>query len=420
MQARSNSVQTPWAFVTGATGFVGGELIKTLLETSDRRLICAVRADNAQHAVQRGADRLAELFGAAAIDVADRVMWIRSDLEERRLGWATTQFAAVAAQIDEVFHCAASIKFDLPLEEARQINVAGTQNVFVLAEAAQQSTGGFRRFHHVSTAYVAGNRSGTVKPGYLPTPRAANFRNTYEQTKAEAERWLRRQASDEVPVSVHRPSIVGGYTTTGQTTNWNVLYVPMKMVARGMLPVFTRGGRELVDSVGVDFVVKAMAVFAELDTRRYHCHHLTAGETAFTTTDLIRVTEMRAKVAGASPSHTKFMHPRRWQLTMAAIKAAAILPKRFGAARRKAKMASRAADAFGVYVPYSTVSVAYDARADHEILAAHGVQMPSGPVYLATVVDYALAADFGKRDVTVPMEPIAGLFDARELETVGA
>lgn len=391
----------PCALVTGATGFVGGELVKTLLETSTRRLVCPVRADNADHATQRGAARLAELFGSGSIAVAHRVRWVRADLEERQLGWTTNQCAALVGEISEVFHCAASVQFDLPLDEARRINVDGTVNVFELAKAAHRANGSFRRFHHVSTAYVAGPRKGVVQPGYLPSARAANYRNTYEQTKAEAERWLRAQASDDIPVSVHRPSIVGGHITTGATNNWNVLYVPMKMAARGMLPVFTCGGRQLVDSVGVDFVVQAMAVFAELDTQRYHCHHLTAGQTAFTTTDLIRVTETRAKGAGMNPSSTVFMHPRRWAATMAALKIAARLPKRFASIRRKGVLASRAAGAFSVYVPYTAVDAEYDARKDHETLKAHGVEMPNAHVYLATIVDYALAADFGKRTLPV-------------------
>lgn len=406
------------ALVTGVTGFVGGQLAKTLLTTSDRKLICPVRANSSEHAAERGAARLTELFGTSAIDVAHRVEWVRSDLEEVQLGWATNRVASVAQRITEVFHCAASVRFDLPLDEARQINVVGTQNVFALAEAADKATGQFRRFHHVSTAYVAGRCEGRVAPGFLPSARAKNFRNTYEQTKAEAERWLRARASTSIPVSIHRPSIVGGATDTGETDNWNVLYVPMKMVARGMLPMFTRGGRELVDSVGVDFVVEAMAVFAQVDTKPFHCHHLTAGDSAFTVTDLLRVTEHRAHLAGFEPSHTKFMHPRQWQLVFAGLTLAARAPKKFKSIRRKGRLAARAADSFGVYVPYTTVDVAYDTTDDHATLAKYGVTMPDGARYLETIIDYALAVDFGKRKPDPQPQVLAAL--APELEAVVA
>lgn len=413
-----------YSLVTGVTGFVGGQLAKTLLTTSDRNLICPVRANSADHANERGANRLVELFGDQAIDVAHRIEWVRGDLEETHLGWATNQFANIARRIGEVFHCAASVEFDLPLDEARRINVDGTINVFEVARAAHAATGRFRRFHHVSTAYVAGTRKGVVQADYLPAARASNFRNTYEQSKAEAERWLRTQASVDLPVSIHRPSIVGGSTTTGATDNWNVLYVPMKLAARGMLPAFTRGGRELCDSVGVDFVVEAIAVFAELDTKPLACHHLTAGETVFTITDLIRVTETRAKGAGMKPSTASLMHPKRMQASLAALKLCAHAPQRFGSLRRKGARAARAASSVSVYVPYTSVNVEYDTKDDHELLAAHGVAMPTGHVYLATIVDYALATDFGKRalqpEPLVVVEPEHVVAPQADLALVGA
>ena len=35
--------------------------------------------------------------------------------------------------VDEIFHCAASTKFNLPLTEIRKINVNGTKNILDLA-----------------------------------------------------------------------------------------------------------------------------------------------------------------------------------------------------------------------------------------------------------------------------------------------
>ena len=65
------------------------------------------------------------------------------------------------APVDVVCHCAASISFDLPLEEAREINVEGTRAMLALARAA-----GARRFVHVSTAYVAGTHAGRFTRGH--------------------------------------------------------------------------------------------------------------------------------------------------------------------------------------------------------------------------------------------------------------
>ena len=105
-------------------------------------------------------------------------------------------------------HCAASISFDLPLDEARLINVEGTREVIGLAREAK-SCGRLDRFIHVSTAYVAGITKGTFRERQLDA--GQEFRNTYEQTKWEAEHVV-NDAADLNPV-IARPSIVMGEST---------------------------------------------------------------------------------------------------------------------------------------------------------------------------------------------------------------
>lgn len=418
----SGSAQTNTTVVTGATGFVGGELIKHLLLTSDRTLVCPVRADSIEHAQHRGADRLAELLGADAVAFGHRVTWLRGDLEEARLGWSMATWNRIAETCTEIFHCAASITFDLPLAEAHRINVDGTRRIHELAVAAA-ARHTFRRFHHVSTAYVSGLKAGRVDAHHLPADRAANFRNTYERTKARAERWLRSVASVDVPVTIHRPSIVAGSTRTGETSNWNVLYVPMKMVARGMLPVFSAGRTQHVDAIGVDFVVEAMAVFAETDTEVLAAHHLTAGPSVLDVDHVISGTTAAAQAAAMTPSVTKMLSTHQWSLLVAAINLGARLPKRAGKVARRARVMQRGLRGCSVYIPYTRVETIFEATEDHRLLADYGVTMPPAAVYFDRIVRYALAADFGKKSVdvteataspalTTPTAPASGLVAA--------
>ena len=410
---------TDTTVVTGATGFVGGELIKHLLLTSNRTLVCPVRADSTEHAQRRGAGRLTELLGADAAVLGHRVTWLRGDLEEAQLGWSTTTWDRVADTCNEIFHCAASITFDLPLDEAHRINVDGTRRIHELAVAAA-GRHSFRRFHHVSTAYVSGLTDGQVDANHLPADRAGNFRNTYEQTKARAERWLRSVASSQVPVTIHRPSIVAGSTRTGETTNWNVLYVPMKMVARGLLPVFSAGRTQHVDAIGVDFVVEAMAVFAELDQGPLVAHHLTAGPSAIDVDRVIGGTRAAARDAGGSPSDTKMLPTWKWNALVAGINVGARLPKRAGKVGRRARLMRRGLGSCSVYIPYTQVATVFNADEEHRTLADYGVIMPPAAVYFDRVVRYALAADFGKREVNIadlgdsndaPVEPVEARFE---------
>jgi len=384
--------------ITGATGFVGGELLVTLLAATNRHLICPIRANSDEAAADRGAKRLSELTTAAkAAELSHRVEWIRGDIEESQLGWSDMRWHDVAMRTDEIFHCAASVSFDLPLEQAQRINVDGTKHVFALAQAAGARHKRFRRFHHVSTAYVAGKAKGRVDADYLPEDKASEFRNTYERTKARAERFLRSEASAPVPVSIHRPSIIAGNSQTGETTNWNVLYVPMKMAARGVLPTLPRGGRELADTIGVDFLVNAMITFSQLDSKPLESHHVTAGPTAFTLTDLIRTTAEQARLVGDfKPSHTRFLGPLRWRALTATVEVVAKAPKWVGRYRKSARIARRGLQQCAPYVPYMWVNVIFDTARDHDTLRIFGVEMPPGPEFLDTLIDYALATNFGK------------------------
>jgi len=384
--------------VTGATGFVGGELVVKLLAQPDRHLFCPVRAESDAAADERGRNRLAELLGATtATAMGNRVTWFRADIVEPRLGLGPMQWHDLATRTTEIFHCAASVSFDLPLDEAERINVDGTKHIFELATAAADRHERFRRFHHVSTAYVAGITEGRVGPNYLPTDRSRNFRNTYERTKARAERYLRSNASVRVPVSIHRPSIIAGHCDTGRTTNWNVIYVPMRMAAKGQLPAFPHDGRELCDTVAVDYLVDAMVAFADIDAGPLVSHHLTAGRTAFTITELIeRSIHRAAEHGGYAPSDTRLLTRKQWRLIEAAVSTGARLPKSVGKVRSVARIARRGIESCKVYAPYTWVNVMFDDADDAEVLRDLGIEMPAGPRYLETLLDYALQTRFGR------------------------
>ena len=200
--------------LTGATGFLGMEVLVRLLERSDHEVLCLVRADDRDAAEARLDDVLAKLYVDPSQHRA-RVRALPGDL--------TAGVEAPDEEIDVVCHCAASIAFDLSLDEAREINVDGTRTVLELARAT-----GARRFVHVSTAYVSGTHSGEFTEDML----GSEFRNTYEQTKCEAERMVGEVSDMEVAIA--RPSIVMGESDSGWTPAFNVLYWPLRAFSRGL------------------------------------------------------------------------------------------------------------------------------------------------------------------------------------------
>src|SRR5919198_1126816 len=135
--------------LTGAPGFLGMELLARYLERTDRSVYTLVRAESQAAAEARLRAVLEALLGDTEAYV-HRVVALRGDLSRPGLGLTAARREELAEAVADVVHCAASISFDLPLEEARDINVEGTRQLLELAALAQ-CRGGLRNFSPLST-----------------------------------------------------------------------------------------------------------------------------------------------------------------------------------------------------------------------------------------------------------------------------
>jgi long-chain acyl-CoA synthetase len=324
--------------LTGATGFLGMEVLARLLERTDHDVVCVIRGD----ADARLEEVLATLYSEGTPH-RDRVEAVAGDL---------TGGIASTGPIDIVCHCAASITFDLPLDEARSINVEGTRQMLRIARES-----GARRFVHVSTAYVSGTHTGVFTEDMLGT----EFRNTYEQTKCEAEQFVAAE-SDAMEVAIARPSIVVGESGSGWTPAFNVLYWPLRAFARGLFDRIPARPDGHVDVVPVDYVADGIA--ALIDTDATGTFNLVAGEDAALVDEL------------ATLACAHFGRERPPYVETGASSGAAV-------------------DEHGaVYVPYFDMEVQFDDRRTRDVL---GLRAPRLASYFDTLLDYADRAKWGKR-----------------------
>jgi long-chain acyl-CoA synthetase len=181
----------------------------------------------------------------------------------------------LTASISAVVHCAASVSFALPLQDARRINVGGTREILRLAAEARDY-GSLDRVVHVSTAYVAGERSGRVRERQGDV--GQDFRNTYERTKLEAEQLVHDSG---LPAAIVRPSVIVGDSTTGWTPCFNVIYWPLQAFARGLFDQIPGEADAPIDIVPIDTVADALL---ELVRGPVRCgpFHVVAGDEAAT------------------------------------------------------------------------------------------------------------------------------------------
>jgi thioester reductase-like protein len=370
--------------LTGVTGFVGTAVALRILERSDRQIVALVRAGSKREAAQRVRAALADVVPSERLleSYCARCVAVPGDLMADGLGLRHADREAIAERCDEVVHCAASVSFDLPLEAARAVNAAGAARVAELATRVGERGDGLRRVVHVSTAYVAGVRAGTFGEDDVSAP-AGGFRNTYEQTKHEAEELLRAW-QPALPLQIVRPSIVVGDRGTGWTRSFNVLYWPLKQFARGRLPVVPAVADAPVDVVPVDYVADVVLGLSDAPLGTYHA---VAGAHASSVAEVIDMAAARFGV------------PAPEIVDPGVIEEALARP--LGAPARRALEQAR------VFFPYFRLGVRFDDRWARGVLAPQGVAAEPLCGYFDTLIDYAQRAAWGGRsDLTAPRDGV--------------
>jgi thioester reductase-like protein len=264
-------------FVTGATGFIGRNLLEALLER-----------EGTIHALVREGSRGRLDEVRRRLGAEDRIVPVAGDLSKPALG-----VEGFDEPIDHLFHLAAVYDMHADEETSRTANVDGTRRAVQFATAH-----GVKLFHHVSSLAVAGRYEGLFREDMFAEGQRLD--HPYFATKWEAEKVVRDEL--QVPFRVYRPGIVVGHSETGQIDKIDGPYYFFGVIKRlrhtfpAWLPlVGPEGGKTHL--VPVDFVARAMDHIAhqpaaELSGDTFHLldpEPLTMGET---------VNEL-AKAAGA-------------------------------------------------------------------------------------------------------------------------
>ena len=144
--------------LTGVTGFIGEALLHRMLaEVPGVRVSVLVRPKGATSGAKRIATLLGKSIFADVVATAGGV----EPLMAARIGVVEGDLADVPAlphDLDAVVHCAGDVSFDPPVDEGFRTNVVGTRDLLRRIE----ETGADVHYVHVSTAYVAGRRRGSI------------------------------------------------------------------------------------------------------------------------------------------------------------------------------------------------------------------------------------------------------------------
>ena len=148
--------------MTGVTGFVGEALLHLVLnEVPDLRLSVLVRPKGSTTGAARIAKLLEKPIFAEVVAAAGGV----EPLMSRSVAVVEGDLADVPAlptDLDAVVHCAGDVSFDPPVDEGFTSNVIGTRDLLARIDEARAGSGREIHYVHISTAYVAGRRRGTI------------------------------------------------------------------------------------------------------------------------------------------------------------------------------------------------------------------------------------------------------------------
>lgn len=209
--------------MTGATGLVGRFVLRDLL-LRGHRLAVVVRSGK-RETVRERVESIMQLWDQELGRPLPRPVCLEGDINQPRLGLSGTDYDWCAAHADRVLHSAAVLSFhgSSQDDDPWRTNVGGTRNVL---NACREW--GVRDLHYVSTAYVCGTRDGVIREDEFDCNQG--FRNHYEESKYKAEQLVR--GTDFLDsVTVYRPVVVGGDSSTGYTNTYHGIYGYLKLMS---------------------------------------------------------------------------------------------------------------------------------------------------------------------------------------------
>ena len=257
--------------VTGATGLLGADIVKRWTAYGAPRRIAVLVRDRARW----------ETIARHAGLTPDAVVPLEGDVAIEGLGLARGARDWLASRTTAIVHLAADTTFSRPLDEARRINRDGTAHLLALAADCPH----VERFAFVSTAFVAGRRTGFIpEAAEGAATEAIGWVNAYERSKAEAEALVRAARRDWV---ILRSSTIACDDVGGAMTQRNAVHQALRLFHDGLAAMIPGLPDSMLDVVPTDYVSDAIARLALRGAIDGATVHLCAGAGAMPLGELL-------------------------------------------------------------------------------------------------------------------------------------
>ena len=237
--------------LTGATGFLGAFLLRSLLYSTSARVFCLVRARENESPEKKIRSNL-EHYGLWEETFAERIIGVRGDLAQPNLGLSPETWQSLTEETDAVYHAAASVNWVFPYKSLRAANVSGTRELIRLACQSRP-----KPIHYLSSTSVCYSSNGPeqVEENVQMFPYIEGIPLGYAQSKCVSEELLRHAKSRGLPVTVYRPSLICGDSRSGVS---NLDDIVARLIRACVEMQVAPDMDWVLDSCPVDFVAETL------------------------------------------------------------------------------------------------------------------------------------------------------------------
>lgn len=246
--------------LTGATGFLGSNILGELLGKTATPILCLVRGNQGEKQ-QLILSKLKKHGFNITANQAQRIQLVAADIDQDNLGLTGDQWSALNSKVESIIHCAADLSLLKTIDELENTNIRGTRRLLELAHSGPR-----KRFIYASTL--------SVFVDAFPTPTTCKESDPLDQTDTQVfggyaqSKWVAEKIIQSHPESKHTSAIIRlGLLTpnsaTGYTADNDSFHIFIKSLQSG------QPQSKLDDQASMDFtpVNYAASAIVEIATR---------------------------------------------------------------------------------------------------------------------------------------------------------
>ncbi len=266
-------------FLTGATGFLGGELLVSLSKCKEiDKIYCFIRAASTAEACAK----IEKIFALHQDQYnTEKVIAVIGNLQDEGLTQSLQQ-NSLLADVDVIIHSAANTSFSRIYDKlVEEVNIKGLEKILLWAKnlpCLQTSL-------YIGTATICGkNITNRVVYEDESPDEAATHLVRYTYTKMQGELLLSKHLPQQ-KILVARPSIIMGDSRPVLPRSPIILWAVATINQLRLIPV---NEYALLDMIPVDFAATAIValLFAK---RNYQVYHISSGKNAATSANKLAV-----------------------------------------------------------------------------------------------------------------------------------